>query len=115
MRQSNAEKNARTYARRPDKNIYRAEYEKNRTYLLATRSTCAICGLFIDKSLKSPDPMSATVDHIIPIARGGHPSNMDNLQLTHRRCNRAKGTKIITQTAEPQLPVFVHSRDWKKE
>ncbi len=32
------------------------------------------------------------VDHIIPISWGGL-SNPDNLQLTHKKCNRAKGWK----------------------
>ena len=45
--------------------------------------------------LKYPDPMSKTVDHIIPIAKGGHPSDLANLQLAHRWCNRQKGAKMF--------------------
>ena len=30
------------------------------------------------------------VDHIRPRAAGGHASDLDNLQLTHRACNRRK-------------------------
>lgn len=41
--------------------------------------------------------MSATVDHIIPIHKGGHPSDMDNLQLAHLSCNRAKSDKIVAE------------------
>ena len=47
--------------------------------------------------LKYPDPMSKTVDHIIPIAKGGHPSDLSNLQLAHRCCNRQKSDKLFVQ------------------
>jgi len=78
---------------------FRPQYEANKKIILATQELCAICGQPVDKTLKSPDPMSATIDHIIPIAKGGHPSDMANLQLAHRMCNRAKGTKI-----NPDIP-----------
>lgn len=35
------------------------------------------------------------IDHIIPIAKGGHPSDIDNLQLAHWTCNRQKSDKIF--------------------
>ena len=35
----------------------------------------------MDKKLKYPHPLSACIDHIIPLAKGGHPSDIDNLQL----------------------------------
>lgn len=35
-----------------------------------------------------------TVDHIVPIARGGS-NSIDNLQLICGRCNSSKGTKIV--------------------
>lgn len=95
---------------------FRPQYEANKKIILSTQELCAICGLPVDKRLKSPDPMSATVDHIIPIAKGGHPSDITNLQLAHRSCNRAKGTKIVTdipkQEIEPNrdLP---QTMDWR--
>lgn len=75
---------------RPDRDVFRAQYEANRKIILATQTICGICGKPVDKTLKYPDPMSATVDHIVPIARHGHPSALENLQLAHRSCNRAK-------------------------
>ncbi len=81
---------------------FRPQYEANKKIILATQELCAICGQPVDKTLKSPDPMSATIDHIIPIAKGGHPSDMANLQLAHRMCNRAKGTNI-----KPDIPKSV--------
>lgn len=82
---------------RPDMNgAHRAQYAANRKYILATQSVCAWCGRPVDKSLKSPHPMSPTVDHIFPVSKGGHPSDIDNLQLMHRRCNREKSDKVVT-------------------
>ena len=46
-------------------------------------------------NLKYPHPMSKCIDHIIPIARGGHPSDIDNLQRAHWTCNRKKSDKMI--------------------
>lgn len=37
--------------------------------------------------------MSAEVDEIIPVSRGGDPLAWDNVRLTHRRCNRLKSNK----------------------
>lgn len=69
-------------------------FKKNKRILLRTAEICALCGGYIDKSLKYPDPMSASVDHIIPVAKGGK-STMNNLQVAHLICNKNKGTKIL--------------------
>lgn len=50
---------------------------------------CGICSEPVDASLRWPDPMCATHDHIIPLARGGDHSYA-NAQLAHARCNRRK-------------------------
>lgn len=52
---------------------------------------CAWCGLPIDKSLKAPDPMSPSADHIVPVAAGG--SNRGPLQPMHLGCNKSAGAK----------------------
>ena len=79
---------------RPDRTTLRAQFQANRKIILATQSICAICGRPVDKTLKSPDPMSASIDHIIPVAKHGDPVSLDNLQLAHRCCNRKKGTRL---------------------
>ena len=82
-------------AYRPDKEgPHRSQFEKNRKRIFATQTICALCGKPVDFSLKAPHPMSATVDHIIPVSKGGHPSDIDNLQLAHRCCNRQKSDKL---------------------
>ena len=73
----------------------RTAFEKNRKIVLATQNICGICGKEVDRSFKYPHPLSATVDHVIPIAKGGHPSDLSNLQLAHRCCNRWKSDKLV--------------------
>lgn len=70
-------------------------YDRNRKLILTTYDVCGICGQPVDKRLKYPHPLAPCVDHIIPIDRGGHPSDISNLQLAHWKCNRAKSNKLI--------------------
>lgn len=87
---------------RPDHDgPYRAQYEANRKIIFATQTICGICGQPVDKTLPRYDPMSATVDHIIPVARNGHPSDLSNLQLAHRTCNRMKSDKLNVEAPPP--------------
>ena len=83
---------------RPDKDgTHRGAFEKNKKKIYATQNICGICGKPVDFSLKYPHPLSPCIDHIIPIARGGHPSDIDNMQLAHWTCNRQKSDKLLRQ------------------
>lgn len=86
---------------------HRRVYDKNRKRVLASQDICGICGRPVDKSLKFPDPMSAVIDHIIPVTKGGSPDDIDNLQLAHMCCNRAKSDKIFLsdKVGEQKKPV----------
>ena len=100
----------------------KTEYQKNKRRVLAEQEYCAICGRLVDKSLKFPHPLSASVDHITPIALGGHPSAYENLQLTHLICNQSKGAKTVIERNKPQAQAaevadnrqLPWSRDWLK-
>lgn len=76
---------------------HRTQFDRNKKKVLASQDTCAICGKPVDKSLRWPHPMCATIDHIIPVNRGGHPSSIDNLQLAHWTCNRQKSDNVLNQ------------------
>ncbi len=95
---------------------HRAQFDKNRKKIYATQTVCGICGKPVDFSLKFPDPMSPTVDHIIPVAKGGHPSDIDNLQLAHFYCNRAKSDKLAKVVFKEDIDIGNHdlplSVDW---
>lgn len=94
-----------TVQRLDKKGAHRANYERNKKRIFATQNTCGICGHPVDFSLKPPHPMSATIDHIIPVAKGGHPSDIDNLQLAHWTCNRQKSDKIFRQKQETKQAI----------
>lgn len=81
--------------KRPDRvGENRTAFDKNRLIVLKTQSVCGICGQPVDMTFKPPHPLSPSVDHIIPVSKGGHPSDLSNLQLAHRWCNRQKSDKI---------------------
>lgn len=58
---------------------------------------CGICGNKVNRSLRWPQPMSATLDHIAPLSRGGT-HIWQNVQLAHLVCNLHKSNKGGGQT-----------------
>ena len=106
---------------RPDHDgSHRVQFERNKKKIYATQTVCGICGNPVDFSFKFPHPLSPCIDHIIPIAKGGHPSDIDNLQLAHFCCNRQKSDKLemdernskneSEEISNDNLPL---STDWK--
>jgi len=57
---------------------------------------CGICGRKINKRLKHPDPLSGSIDHIIPLSKGGNDSLL-NVQAAHLRCNLGKNAALCGQ------------------
>ena len=103
---------------RPDQNgTHRGMFEKNKKKIYATQSVCGICGQPVDFTLRYPHPLSPCIDHIIPIAKGGHPSDIDNLQLAHWTCNRQKSDKVFVHKEDKKEEignrVLPQSRDWR--
>lgn len=88
-----------------------AKRSEIRRWLLATQDHCGICGQPIDKSLKTPHPMSAEVDEIIPISKGGSPIDKENVRLVHRCCNQRRGNKMDDEIKVLNLPL-PKSREW---
>lgn len=57
---------------------------------------CQLCLKKVNKRLKHPHPMSPSIDHVIPVSRGGNHSRQ-NVVLAHLRCNLRKHAKTVTQ------------------
>ena len=57
-------------------------------------SDCSICGEDIDVLLPRTSKRGATIDHIIPLSKGGT-DEFDNLQLAHWICNNWKADRIL--------------------
>lgn len=106
---------------RPDHDgTHRLAFERNKKKIYATQTVCGICGKPVDFGLRYPHPLSPCIDHIIPVAKGGHPSDIANLQLAHWCCNRAKSDKLMRATAQTvddqqiiSNRVLPHSMDWR--
>lgn len=60
---------------------------------------CAICHTAIDLDAPKNTPLAVEVDHILPRSRGGSLYALENLQLTHHRCNRKKGARMAEDYA----------------
>ena len=60
------------------------------------RWRCGICGAKVKQKLKYPHPLSASLDHITPIALGGTHTR-DNVQLAHLSCNVLLGIGGVKQ------------------
>ena len=58
------------------------------------QGNCGICHHSIDTTLNYPDPKSFSVDHIIPLSKGGS-ERIENLQPAHLACNLAKGNSYV--------------------
>ena len=89
---------------------HRTVYESNRKKILKMQSICGICGKPVNKKLKPPDPLAPVIDHIIPVAKGGHPSDIDNLQLAHSTCNRQKSDKLF-KNIEKKEEIVIGNRN----
>lgn len=61
---------------------------------------CAICHTPIDLDAPKNTPLAVEVDHIVPRVRGGQLYALENLQLTHHRCNRKKGARMAEDYPE---------------
>lgn len=80
------------------------DYEKKTIYAKAN-GKCAICG----KPVKYKE---MTVDHRVPLTKGGT-NDLENLQLAHLSCNRAKADMLSDELSELAEQIVRHSR-WLK-
>lgn len=59
-----------------------------------TDRMCGLCAAPVDLELLVPNPGAPTIDHILPLARGGHDVRA-NVQLAHFRCNSIKRDQVF--------------------
>jgi 5-methylcytosine-specific restriction endonuclease McrA len=62
---------------------------------------CQICNDPVNRQARHPDPMSVSLDHIIPLAKGGT-HTYDNLQCAHLVCNIRKSDKVEGRKRWPE-------------
>ncbi len=96
---------------RPDKDgTHRLAFERNKKKIYATQTVCGICGKPVEFGMKYPHPLSPCIDHIIPVAKGGHPSDLENLQLAHWTCNRQKSDKLLGHHSKAENEETISNR-----
>jgi 5-methylcytosine-specific restriction endonuclease McrA len=66
---------------------------------LTMKGICQICGEPVEYNRGSQDRMAATIDHIVPLSKGGK-HQYDNCQLAHRICNSLKRDTINYKYAQ---------------
>lgn len=75
----------------------KTEWASARKRAIASKDpVCAICHTPIDLEAPPFSPLAVEVDHITPRSRGGAIYELDNLQLTHSKCNRRKGARMAS-------------------
>lgn len=70
------------------------ESVKTITLFKRDQGRCQICGKKLNLTRQVPHPLAVTVDHIIPISKGGEHSYR-NTQLACFRCNSIKGDRPV--------------------
>lgn len=67
--------------------LYTPAYQALRTRLIADHPWCEVCGH------EGTDDNPLEIDHIVPLSRGGHPTDEGNCRVLCRRHNRQKGAR----------------------
>lgn len=77
--------------------MYGAQYEPINRLDIFERDgwLCQLCDRPINPDLKWPNPDSASIDHIVPLARGGDHA-VSNVWSAHLGCNASKGAREVT-------------------
>ena len=78
--------------------------DRHRRIIARNHPPCHLCGGDIDYQAGWLDPLSFTVDHVIPRNKGG-PDTLDNKAAAHRKCNRDKSDTMVGIS-------FVTTRTW---
>lgn len=84
--------NLRNHRRRSAKLSVRSEKYTKEDVILKNGGFCHICSEKIDLTIKSPNGLSFSIDHVIPLTKGGN-DTLDNVLPAHRACNSAKSNK----------------------
>ena len=102
-------RNYKSEAKREERRRYRARKVNayvapvsGKQLFIRDKGRCQICGRRVDPKLAYPDPMSMSIDHIIPLSRGGT-HEPKNVQLTHWICNCNKRDGVIERGEQLRL------------
>jgi 5-methylcytosine-specific restriction endonuclease McrA len=86
---------------------YPRSYYRARARILANATQCSYCGCDISVDLPMGHPQRATIDHRVPISRGGTHDEHNLVPCCARDNSRKKN-----RAASVLLPPVTRSRDW---
>ena len=69
---------------------------------------CQLCKKSVNPKLSFPNPACASLDHVIPLSRGGT-HKTSNVQLAHLRCNTSRGNKV--ENLSPRPPLILNQQE----
>jgi 5-methylcytosine-specific restriction endonuclease McrA len=81
--------------------------DRYRRSIARTKPPCHICGQPINYQAGHLDPLAFTIDHVIPLNKGGT-DTVDNCAAAHRMCNRTKSDTLPDQGG----PLYITTRTW---
>lgn len=92
-----------------------ASYRQRRATAIANSGgMCCLCGEAMNLSVNGRHPDGPTLEHLLPVSRGGSGVDPANLSASHRRCNTSRGNRLISEfraELEQRAPM-PRSRKW---
>jgi 5-methylcytosine-specific restriction endonuclease McrA len=82
-----------------------------RQIVYARESLCYICGEPVDKNLPAGHPMAPQLEDVMPVSKGGKPTDPANLRLAHAACNNRK-SNLPAYAAIAAVRGLTNSRKW---
>lgn len=74
---------------------------------------CWVCGMRIDLAREPGDPLAFELDEIVPVSKGGSPTDYDNAAASHRCCNQWRGNRSAAWAAEMRAAVRQRYGGWR--
>ena len=92
-----------------------ADYQgrvRTRRWLRSQGKPCWICGGAIDYGAGRNDPLAFECDELVPISRGGSPTDRGNVDAAHRCCNNWRRAKPVPEVVAIRSLVLERFGPW---
>ena len=73
---------------------------------------CWICGLPIAYDAPSKTPLSFELDELVPVSKGGSPTDMANTAPSHRCCNQWRSDRSVSAVERIRAEVRARFGPW---
>ena len=73
---------------------------------------CWICGLPIPLDAPARDPLSFELDELLPVSKGGSPTDPGNVAGAHRCCNLWRGVRSVAHVERVRSMVRGRYGSW---